>query len=691
MSDHHRQTHSFQQGNCVEAVPQMHGGVCIATGMNDIGQLFRDWWVSGPCMVLGFLVVFSPLIDGGTTQLPVLVIRLVLLGVLVVWLFGRLREGTVDVPSHRLAVPIALFAGFAFLSLLWTPYKNPSAQWLLTILTYALLFGIVTQGIRSEKQIWALVMVLMWMGVGEGILGIVQYLWLNSPRPRGTFFNPNFFAEYEAVVLILAFSLLLFSHPAAQSRFMRGCLWGTMSITFLAFVMAQSRGAFLALIGTVALVGLAKFGKKAVAVILLCLAVGVLVPNPLYQRLIDAGSQDPYAYTRLEIWKSSLNRILDQPLGIGLGMFKYGSFQDRFPIDGHIVRYWKRPESAHNEYLQIGVELGVVGLALFLWGIGISAWETRHLWRESRPSSDRGLVIGLTAVALGLMVHAGVDSIFHEPALAILLILAVGFLHNMYCRARADIVTSWRIPFPFHPGRAAIVALSGIILAGMCVQPAAAWYAHEQGKHEARLGKIAAALTWYLRAASIDPGTTGYHDSAARTAVELFHDTGNPEWLVKAAEEESMAMDLNKLDGRFGYRLATIYRLMADQRRSKQQRDRLLEKAANCYAEAIHADPYSPSSYFELAQLRVADGRVGEAISLLRTAKAHEPNFLPGRALLAELSLKTGLPGDYRQEFTAIKAVLSTYENSVTNETERQFLTVDLYPLGRALALEPTG
>ena len=39
----------------------------------------------------------------------------------------------------------------------------------------------------------------------------------------------------------------------------------------------------------------------------------------------------------------------------------------------------------------------------------------------------------------------------------------------------------------------------------------------------------------------------------------------------------------------------------------------------------------------------------------------HEPNFLPGRALLAEQSLRAGIPGAYQQEYDAIKAVRSKY------------------------------
>ena len=195
------------------------------------------------------------------------------------------------------------------------------------------------------------------------------------------------------------------------------------------------------------------------------------------------------------------------------------------------------------------------------------------------------------------------------------------------------------------------------------------------------------ALAWYIRAADIDPGTTGYHDSIARTAIQLHRESGASDWLIRAAEEEAIARRLNPVDGRFAFRAGSVYRLMASQTLTSTQRAELLAKASDAYAETIRLDPYSPFGYFELAQLRLADGRLKEAIELLTTATVHEPNFLPGRALLAELSFQMGVPGDYARELANITAIRSRYADQIRDDVERQFIDVDLYPLSRAIAL----
>jgi Tfp pilus assembly protein PilF len=134
--------------------------------------------------------------------------------------------------------------------------------------------------------------------------------------------------------------------------------------------------------------------------------------------------------------------------------------------------------------------------------------------------------------------------------------------------------------------------------------------------------------------------------------------------------------------------LGTIYGLLAEQNVSKEQQEFLVNQAGQAYEKALRVDPYSPLSYMALANIRSPQGRVNEAKSWLQRAVATEPNFLPARVLLAELSLKAGEREAAQSEFDAIVAIKRKYEQWALGDMEHQFLDVDLYPLGRALALE---
>src|SRR5689334_6518202 len=165
-------------------------------------------YLAVPGFVIGALIVFSPLIEGGTTQLPVMVIRLVLLCALAGWLVSGLRLSTLSLPRTSLWWPIAAFSGLACLSLLWSAYVSVSVQSFFAILLYAVFFGVVLHAADCPKRVRGFVVLLLVMGLIEGGLGIVQYLCLGEARARGTFFNPNFFATYETVCAVLALGLL---------------------------------------------------------------------------------------------------------------------------------------------------------------------------------------------------------------------------------------------------------------------------------------------------------------------------------------------------------------------------------------------------------------------------------------------------------------------------------------------------
>jgi O-antigen ligase len=646
-----------------------------------------SWPLSAVVLLLGSLIIFSPLIEGGTTHIPVLIIRLILLVALTVWTIHQMRLGTIALIRSRLIPILVLFLGWAGLSLWWAPYKNPSVQWFISLLMYAVLFGVVLQGIQSSRQVRQVVMVLVGMGLCEGVLGIVQYVCLGEVRAKGTFFNPNFFAMYEVAALSIVLGLLSGVPRSEMKRWQRTFLWSIVAITFCAFMVAQSRGALLALVTAVTFIGCYRFGKVALMILIVSLVAGVVIPNPLKQRVIDVAAQDPYAFSRVDIWKNSVERIVDRPLGMGLGMYKYSSFQYRFPIESNIVRYGKRAESAHNEYLQMAVELGVGGFLIFLVGIGVWGWEVKEVLRSQQEPWERGLVTGLVGAVLGILAHSTVDSVFHEPALVILLIVCGGLVLALQSIKIPDL-SRRSVPFSYHPVRLSLVLVCGVVLATLIIQPTAGWYAHERGQAEAQVGQQDLALDWFRWASLIDPGTTGHHDAVAWALVQLSHQSGDPQWLVKAVEEEGQAIELNPLDGRFPYRLGTIYGLLAEQKVSTDQRDLLLNQAAQAYEQALQADPYSPLSYMALANIRLPQGREDEAKSWLQRAVATEPNFLPARALLADLSLKAGEHEAAQLEFDAIVAIKRKYERWVLGDIERQFLDVDPYSLGRALALE---
>lgn len=640
----------------------------------------------GSVLVMGIVTVFAPLIDGGTTHLPVMIIRLILLSVCSVWIFYGLQSGTLTIYRTRLLWLVGVFTGLSGLSLLWSPYLNVGLQQFVSLLTYTAFFSVALHGANAVGHVRVLVMLLLGMGLFEGGLGIVQYVWLGEPRAKGTFFNPNFFATYEVVTLMLALGLMIFMRRddfAWKEKLFLAC---TAAAAFLGLVVAQSRGALLAFLIAVMFVGLCRYGRTALILLLVLVLGGFVLPNPMKQRILEVSAHDPYAYTRFEIWENSLHRIADHPWGVGLGMYKYSSFQYRFPIEHAIVRYGKRAESAHNEYLQMAVELGVGGLLLFLIGIGVWGWEAKKALAGASPRWERGAVVGLCGGVLAILVHASVDSVFHEPALVLLLILSGSLVLVLKRLNEPRPVPTWSIPFPYHPARVTVAMILVVSLAFLSIQPASAWFAFEQGSRASQSGHSMSAREWYQRAILIDPGTTAYRDAAALADVKQFRESGDPRWLIQAVEGIKLGMALNPLDGRLPYRLGTLYLLLAERASFGEQRTDLVVRAALSYADAINADPFSPFNYVELAKLRWQQGDVEEAKALLTQAVHYEPNFLSAKILLAQLAMNSGHIDFARSQVAMIRETRERYRGRTLTPLEKEYVDVSLDSLDQAIA-----
>lgn len=641
------------------------------------GHLFLQWrhrvgdLAPGWLVLLGGLLIFSPLIEGGTTHLAHMTIRFMVLLLLGVYVVRGIRAGALALEPCRVGFPVLTILGLAALSLWTSPYVHQSVQWLIILLTYALLLYLLVCFLESWHHIATLLWLVIGMGVLEAGAATVQAAWLGATRPSGTFFNPNFLAGYLSAVWAIVLGYFCFTCKMWCGSSQRaGTGWilfrrqilplVALSLLLIGLVVTGSRAGLLTLAVGTAVVLFARYGRLGVAMLAGIVLLAILVPNPLRERISREHDRNPVSYARVDMWSSAVKQMVDRPFGVGLGLYQYTSPLYAFPVEGRIARYSAVAKTPHNEYLQIGVELGVTGLLVFGCGIALLGAEALAALRLRLRRWQRGVLVGGIAASLSMLVHALVDSNFHNPALAILLILCAGVVLSAKRVSGAPRRLPYQVPISRPRVWACMTVLLLLAAGAEVARLGMAWRAHELGSRALTQRDVQQAQAYYERARALDPGKALYHSSMAALFFQVYRQTQSPAHAQVALSELQRARELNPLDGRLSALLGHVYVALAQSRgptgdgpdRSHPDdvtgqevgasRHALLRAALSAYQQAGQREPFTVTYKVEQGRILHLLGRDKEAEGLLQETIALEPNFLPARAWLLRRYLSSG-------------------------------------------------
>jgi O-antigen ligase len=125
---------------------------------------------------------------------------------------------------------------------------------------------------------------------------------------------------------------------------------------------------------------------------------------------------------------AGLHMFLDHPwLGVGIG--NYPTVYPRYQV----TRVWIYPLGhAHNYYINVAAEAGVVGLAAFLIMLVSAFVIAVYLYRRATDPLARTIALGTLGVLVTVAVHSFVDDIFVH-AMEVQLALVMG-MATVACR-----------------------------------------------------------------------------------------------------------------------------------------------------------------------------------------------------------------------------------------------------------------
>jgi putative inorganic carbon (HCO3(-)) transporter len=164
-------------------------------------------------------------------------------------------------------------------------------------------------------------------------------------------------------------------------------LYGLIALTLAATMYTFSRGAYLAILVSVLILGLLKDRKLLVLLGVFLFTWQAIVPAPVRERVTmttnTSGHLEESAQERVDLWDNAEQSFLHNPIvGMGYATFQYGQ---------HVANL----ADTHNWYVKVLVETGLVGffiVAIMLLQVFLLAYR---LFKRSVDPLYRGLGLGL--------------------------------------------------------------------------------------------------------------------------------------------------------------------------------------------------------------------------------------------------------------------------------------------------------
>jgi O-antigen ligase len=412
------------------------------------------------------------------------------------WLVGWIQPATLG--ARRLAAPLTGEAGA------WVPWSlYPHGTWvgLVHLWSYGAVFYLVWYHLQKASHIRRFA--FFWVGLGtfEALYGLVEYLggghriwWWPNPYSQwvhGTFINRDHLAGYLEMTLLVAAGLLLalraegrtgqgrLGWRARLSRLARDDRWAKGLLLFFlcvlmgtALLLSLSRGAVMTLGVTflpLSALLLLRRGSRRYGLVGLAVFIGMLLyaaPLGLEGLLEKFADLERGAADRWKIWAGAWQMAMAYPwAGTGWGTFEWTYPAFRPETCGEVLF-----DHAHNDWLELLAETGVVGVLLVLAGVVLYMASGLGAWRERRDPWAVWLGFSALASVAVTGTHSLGEFFFrtHANALTLAAVMAWGWvvLHHHVRKGGRD-GTRWvtrAIRIPSWGGRCAMAALASVHL-----------------------------------------------------------------------------------------------------------------------------------------------------------------------------------------------------------------------------------
>ncbi len=415
--------------------------ICLGIVMSALAYGTVHYWALGLFNLGALTILILWVVDAwqlGNMRVSRNVLQLPLLGALVLGLVQLLPFGGATTDA---ALSIGVSNTLSF-----DPYSTRLV--LVQLATLLIYFSATLVFVDTPHRLHILVRTIMIFGFCLALFGMTQSFtsptkvyWmreLNQSTAFGPFINRHHFAGYMELTIALPLGLLFAGAVDREKKLLFIFIVGLMGV---ALVMTASRGGIISLVAEVIFLAIvtAIWRKpseerrrrpsrlKGVAIraglaaaLLVSLFIGVLALGgemSINRLIVDSVNTNDPTTGRAHFWSVTLEIIKAHPfLGTGLGAF--GVVYTRFDSRNGLFRL----EQAHNDYLQVLSDGGIIGATLALAFVGLLFYRG-FVRARSRDDFRRGVALASLGGCFAVLVHSFFDFTLHTTSNALLFLV----------------------------------------------------------------------------------------------------------------------------------------------------------------------------------------------------------------------------------------------------------------------------
>lgn len=359
-----------------------------------------------------------PIQMGWAGKLPIFTDDLILSMIIFAWLIRQITSSGTKWVKTPINKPLWILFGVALLSWVYSGFHISGKELFGNLLhlikwaEYIFVFFVITNLVDNKKQVRSLIVTLVIAAVLVSIYTIFENvtgkgLFIHYTNViggeriasySGTFETGHELGAFLAVPIILLTSFVFGETRAEGKVFLMGII-GLLAYTLL---ISYSRSSYVGVY--FALMILAIFKKKPLLMWILLAFIPIMFaifPKEIVNRIkltyeegVDRSTSD-----RLVIWANSLKIYLPHPfLGIGF----WSSYLPQYLGIG-----------PHNSFIQVLLEMGILGLLAFLWVIRDLYVETTKLFRATKDAFTKDVSAAFFALLIGFLAASLTAEIFY--------------------------------------------------------------------------------------------------------------------------------------------------------------------------------------------------------------------------------------------------------------------------------------